>query len=69
VLKDLEVPPAGLLETIEGLNLTPSDPQHEIPALTVAPATPATPVTAEVFTSLQDLILERDAHALDHTEK
>jgi hypothetical protein len=28
-----------------------------------------TPVTAEAFTSLHDLILERDARTLDYTEK
>jgi hypothetical protein len=31
--------------------------------------TPVTPVSAEAFMSLQDLIIQRDAHALDETSK
>jgi hypothetical protein len=33
------------------------------------PQTPVTPVSAEALGSLQDLILTRDAHALDETSK
>jgi hypothetical protein len=35
----------------------------------VTPVTPVTPVTAEAFTLLHGLILERDAHALYDTER
>jgi hypothetical protein len=31
--------------------------------------TPVTPVSAEAFMSLQNLIIQRDAHALDETSK
>lgn len=33
------------------------------------PHTPITPVSADGIMSLQNLILERDAHSLDHTSK
>ncbi len=35
----------------------------------VEPQTPVTPVSAESFMSLQNLIIQRDAHALDETSK
>ncbi|MCJ1422391.1 hypothetical protein MMC29_000271 [Sticta canariensis] len=35
----------------------------------VEPQTPATPVSAETFMSLQNLIIQRDAHALHETRK
>jgi hypothetical protein len=35
----------------------------------VEPQTPVTPVSAEAFMSLQNLIIQRDAHALDETSK
>jgi hypothetical protein len=35
----------------------------------VEPQTPVTPVLAEAFMSLQKLIIQRDAHALDETSK
>ncbi|KAH8758851.1 hypothetical protein BGZ57DRAFT_733460, partial [Hyaloscypha finlandica] len=35
----------------------------------VEPQTPMTPVSAESFMSLQNLIIQRDAHALDETSK
>lgn len=65
----MEKPPAEPLEAAGGLALIPRGSEHEIPPLPVAPVTPVTPVTAEAFTLLHDLILERDAHALDYTEK
>ena len=35
----------------------------------VEPQTPVTPVSAEAFMSLQNLIIQRDAYALDETSK
>jgi hypothetical protein len=35
----------------------------------VEPQTPVTPVSAEAFMSLQNLIIQQDAHALDETSK
>jgi hypothetical protein len=35
----------------------------------VEPQTPVTPVSAEAFMSLQNLIIQRDAHALNETSK
>jgi hypothetical protein len=51
------------LENDGGLTLIPRGVAHEIPAVAV------TPVTVEAFTSLHDLILERDPRTLDYTEK
>ena len=69
VLKDMEKPLPELPEAAGELTLVPRGPLQGNPALPTAPVTPVTPVTAEAFTSLQDLILERDAHALDDTER
>jgi hypothetical protein len=63
VLKYLEKPPAEPLDTDGGSALIPRGVPHEIPVVAVAP------VTAEAFTSPHDFILERDAHALDYTER
>ncbi|EMR88324.1 hypothetical protein BcDW1_3031 [Botrytis cinerea BcDW1] len=35
----------------------------------IEPQTPVTPITAEAFMSLQNLIIQQDAHALDETSK
>lgn len=69
VLKDMEKPLIEAPEAAEPLALVPRASQNEIPAPSVAPVTPVTPVTAEAFASLRDLILERDAHALDDSRK
>jgi hypothetical protein len=77
VLKDMEKP---LTESSEAagdlaagdLTLVPRGLQHETPALPVVPVTPVTPitpVTAEAFASLRDIILDRDAHAMDDAER
>jgi len=69
VLKDIEKPLPELPEAAGELTVVPRGPLQGNPALPTAPVTPVTPVTAEAFTSLHDLILERDAHAVDDTER
>lgn len=69
VLKDMRKPLIEAPEAAEPWILVPRASQNEIPASSVAPVTPVTPVTAEAFASLRDLILERDAHALDDLGK
>jgi hypothetical protein len=66
VLKDMEKPLPELPEAAGELTLVPRSLLQGNPAL---PTAPVTPVRAEAFTSLHDLILERDAHALDDTER
>ncbi|KAM0703962.1 hypothetical protein Q7P35_008968 [Cladosporium inversicolor] len=69
VLKDMEKPVNDPLEAGGALTLIPRNPQHENPAPPVALVTPVTPVTADAFASLRDLILERDGHTLNDTER
>lgn len=69
VLKDMEKPLTEVPEACREWTLVPHGPLQGNPVLPTAPVTPVTPVTAEAFTSLHDLILERDAHALDGTER
>jgi len=69
VLKDMEKPLTELSEAARDLTLVLRGLQHETPTLPVVPVTPVTPVTAEAFASLRDMILERDAHAMDDAER
>jgi len=65
----MEKPLTELSEAARDLTLVPRGLQHETPALPVVSVTPVTPVTAEAFASLRDMILERDAHAIDDAER
>lgn len=71
VLKDLVKPLAELpAQDTGGGPASRSGPrQDEMSRISVAPVTPATPVTAEAFLALHDFILERDAQALEETGK
>ncbi|KAF2006458.1 DDE-domain-containing protein [Amniculicola lignicola CBS 123094] len=67
VLRTMPKPAAGLTVSItnEASCRQDSVPQGDA----VLPSTPVTPVSAEGLMSLQNLILERDAHALDERSK
>ena len=65
----MEKPLTEVLEAYREWTLVPRGPLQGNPVLPIAPVTPVTPMTAEAFTSLHDLIFERDAHTLDGTER
>ena len=69
VLKDLVKPPAEIPGATREPILVPGRSQCDTAAVPAPPMTPVTPVTAEALESLHDLILEKDANALNEMEK
>jgi hypothetical protein len=63
VLRDMTKPPTDVgISRVEEVDVG-SRPQD------IVPQTPVTPVSAEALMSLQNLIIQQDAHALDDTSK
>jgi hypothetical protein len=67
VLKDLQKPSTGPADIVG--ELVAHCPQDSTVPLPTEPATPVTPVSAEAFRPLQDLIIEQDARTLEDANK
>lgn len=69
VLRDMQKPFDAIGSTTANVgDFVPRVQQVTVPVLTM-PVTPVTPVSAEAFMSLQDLIIQQDAHALEDVDR
>lgn len=67
MLKDMEKPSIVLTKCVE--EVAAHYQQDGTLAPSAAPLTPMTPVSADAFISLQDLIVKQDAHALEELDR